>query len=168
VIVGHHLHQEGDGPERLRDHAGAGEGPAQRGERDEHQVMAGAQVGALVLKHGGQLSGSEQVQRSDAHDDLRPEAGQAVGRRGGVVHDKGAGCLRVAMGEQGEQLPLPAPGVQHRRERHDEHPPQHGEQGDAGSEAGDLRDREQEWLLAARELSPGQVPRGGQHAADDP
>jgi hypothetical protein len=167
VIVGHHLHQEGDGPVRLGDHAGPGKGPAQRGERDEHEVVAGAQVGALVLEHGGQFGGSEQVQRADAHDDLRPQAGQAVGRRGREVHDEGTGCLRVAMGEQGEQGPLPAPGMNHGRERHDEHPPQHGEQGDAGREADDLHDGEQERLLGAGELPPGQFPRDGQRAAHD-
>ena len=80
---------------------------------------------------GGELGRREQVKRADADHDLGADAGQAVGRRGRVVDHQRAGNLGVAVRQQGEQLPLPAPRADRVGERHHQHPAQRGEQGEA-------------------------------------
>ena len=64
AVVGHHLDQQRHRPVGLGDHPGPWERAAQRGERNQHQVVPGAQVGALVGEDGGELGGGEQVERA--------------------------------------------------------------------------------------------------------
>ncbi len=64
AVVGHHLDQQRDRAVGLGDHPGPGERAAQRGERDQHEIVPGAQVGALVGEDGGELRGGEQVKRA--------------------------------------------------------------------------------------------------------
>ncbi len=95
-----------------------------------------------MRQHRGQLAPAEQLQGADGQDDLGAQPGQAIGRRGGIVDDQGAGHLRVAVGQQRQQDPLPAPGLQGRHGRGDEDPAQRGEQGQARGQAGEPQDQQ--------------------------
>ena len=53
VVVRHHLDQQRDRAVRLGDDPRPGEGPPQRGEGNQHEVVAGTDMGALVRQHGG-------------------------------------------------------------------------------------------------------------------
>ena len=64
--------------------------------------MPGAHVRPLMGEYRCELGRSEKVQRADAHDDLRPDAGQAVGGRCRVIHDECAGRLRVPVRQEHE------------------------------------------------------------------
>jgi len=112
-----------------------------------------AQVGALVGEDGGEFGGSEQGKRARAHDDLGADAGQAVGGRGRVVDHERAGNLRVAVREQGEEFPLPAPRPNRVGEGHHEHPAEHGEQGKPGHEGDQPDGGEQHRLVRGKQFA---------------
>ena len=173
AVVGEHLDQQ-----RHRTvGAGAGGGPGERapqgGERQQHEVMALAQVGSLVREDGRQLAAAEQLQGADADHDLRPQSGQAVCGRARIVDDERARHLRVTVGEQREQGPLSPPGVQRSGRGGDEHPAQRREQDQPGRQAGQPDgddDRRQAALRAEHAGQPEELARteqsaGPQHGA---
>jgi hypothetical protein len=98
-------------------------------------------------EYGGELGRPQQVERADADHDLGANAGQAVGGRRRVVDDERARHLGVAVREQRQKFPLPAPRADRVGERHDEHPAQQGEEGKAGYERGQPGDREYHRLM---------------------
>jgi hypothetical protein len=54
-VVGQHLDQQGHRLVRLGAGPGPAEGPAQRGERQHHQVVSFTQVSPLMREHRGQF-----------------------------------------------------------------------------------------------------------------
>ncbi len=97
--------------------------------------MALPQVGVLVGEDCGKLSAVQYFQGSRADDDLRVQhAGQAVGRRCGMVEHPRPGNLRVVAGDQGEKCPMAAAGP-HDLDEGDRQPPEeHGGQADRGDD----------------------------------
>ena len=147
-VVGVHLDQQRHGLVRGPGRLAPAEGGQQGDEREQHQVVALAYVGALVGQHGGQLGGVQQVQGARADHDGRAQPGQAVGRRGRVVHDQRPRHLGVAVGQQAEQHALALPGPQNRGGRRHQHVDQQGQQHQAGAQAdqpgrGERADRRQ-------------------------
>ena len=70
AVVGGHLDQQLDRVEASADQPELREDLAQRGERQQHEVVALARVRALVGEDGRQLVRVEQPQRAGADDDL--------------------------------------------------------------------------------------------------
>ena len=88
----------------------AGQRAAQRGERQQHEVVPLAGVRVLVGEQGGQLRAVEQAERAGADDDARAQAGHAVGGGAGVVEHQRAGRGGVGAGDEREQVALALAG----------------------------------------------------------
>ncbi len=143
VIVREHLDEQRHrrvGP--LHQHR-PGEGPGQRGEREQHEVVPFPEVGPLVGQDRGQFRLVQQVERAGADHDAGAQPGHAVGGRSGMIDDQGAGDFRVAVREQAQQRPVPPPVPQHRPGRGDQHPAQQGEQRRRGAQAEQPQRREE-------------------------
>ena len=79
-------------------------------------------------------AGASRSSVPDADDDLRADAGQAVGGRRRVVDHERTWDLGIAVREQRQQFPLPAPCADRVGERHHEHQAEDGEQGEPGGQ----------------------------------
>ena len=83
-VVGAHLHQQRDRLRHPRQPAPHRQRPPQRGERQQHQVVALRGVGAFVLQHRGQFGAVQQRQRAgaDHHRRAAARAGSTPRRAG--------------------------------------------------------------------------------------
>jgi hypothetical protein len=136
LVVGAHLHQQRHHIGGVVDQAQPGQHPAQRGKRQQDEVVAAAGVGTLVGEHRRQLGAIQPPQRAGAYHHPGAEPGQAIRCRGRMVEHQRTRCPRVIAGDQSEQPAVTA------SETHDLH------------EAGDQRAKE----------DPGQREAGQQRS----